>query len=797
MKVRLKLRDLKKHFTLEQYYGKLDCIPIDERSILIESKKGVDLAGNMKAILKELKAPEYGNYQIYVTAKKHLHNKIQTLIEQTGTKNVQIVHMGSKKYYQILSKAKYLFFDTSSVMPYIKKPGQIIINTWHGTPLKKMGKYLPTKANPFGNVQRNLLMADYLVYPNERMRKIMFDAYYLDKAFKGKALMTGYPRNEIFFDAEKARADREKLKESAKKVFVYMPTWRGELVNIDSKSQIAEIQKRLLSLDKKLPKHIVIYAKMHPFIGDSLDYTDLKQIKKFPNQWDTYELLNASDGLITDYSSVFFDFANARKKIILWAYDEEEYIKERGLYENLSDLPFPVVKTESDLVRELDSEKQYDESAFMESYGYCDCANATKKLLHHVLLQEALQDGEIIDYATHNQKENVLIYVSTLAMNGMTTSLLSLMEHLDLNEKNYFAVYRETSKAKTAERLDILPKEVDCLPICSDEYTFSELVWFAMLHKLNLKWKCVERHVDQLFRREIRRLYPNWKIDYAIQFTGYESHIIHLFENMDAKRTIYVHNDMVKEVDVKGNQHRLTLQKAYRNYDHVAIVTEDLRASTKSFGTPDERIICVPNCHAHQTIVNKGKQEIVFQDYTECNISQDALIQKLQEPGVKFVNIGRFSPEKGQDMLIRAFERFADTHRDAKLVLIGGYGKSYEQIKTLAKDSRYADNIIIIRQINNPIPILKKCDLFVLSSHYEGFGLVLLEATSVGVPVVSTEIVGPTGFMKAHNGYLTEESEEGLLRAMNDYMEGKIKLLNVDFEKYNQTAVAQFEKLLV
>jgi CDP-glycerol glycerophosphotransferase len=98
--------------------------------------------------------------------------------------------------------------------------------------------------------------------------------------------------------------------------------------------------------------------------------------------------------------------------------------------------------------------------------------------------------------------------------------------------------------------------------------------------------------------------------------------------------------------------------------------------------------------------------------------------------------------------------------------------------------------------MNNPMPLLSKCDLFVFPSLYEGFGLVLLEAESLNVPIVAANIPGPAYFMQEHGGYLCENSEEGILQGMRDYMAGKIKPMGVDFKEYNDKINREFEELM-
>ena len=114
-----------------------------------------------------------------------------------------------------------------------------------------------------------------------------------------------------------------------------------------------------------------------------------------------------------------------------------------------------------------------------------------------------------------------------------------------------------------------------------------------------------------------------------------------------------------------------------------------------------------------------------------------------------------------------------------------------EYIKHL--DCRY--NVIFIKSIDNPFPILKRCDLFILSSYYEALGLVLLEADTCGIPCIATDVRGPRGFLKKYNGTLVENSEEGILKGMNDFMQGKVKCMNFDAEKYNQQVKKEYEKI--
>lgn len=128
------------------------------------------------------------------------------------------------------------------------------------------------------------------------------------------------------------------------------------------------------------------------------------------------------------------------------------------------------------------------------------------------------------------------------------------------------------------------------------------------------------------------------------------------------------------------------------------------------------------------------------------------------------------------------------------MIIIGGYGTLYNETLRYAEDS--LSNIVIIKSMSNPIAVMKKCDLFILSSYYEGLGLTLLEADTIGMPTISTNVQGPRGFVQEYGGVLVDVNSEGIYNGMMEYMNGKVKAMNVDYEAYNKRAVEQFEAML-
>lgn len=323
-----------KDLLLQSYYQHCQNQKLNEHLILIASKNGMDLGSNLFYILKELKKSDYKDYQIQILAEKGSAPAIRRKLKDNGLEQFPIIILYSPSYYQTIATAKYIFTDTSMERVFVKQEGQILVNTWHGTPLKKMGRHEEKSAHTIWNVQRNFLMSDYLLYPNESMMNLMLDAYQIRHLYKGSVLLSGYPRNAIFYIQNNIEEQKKRWHLTGKQVFMYMPTWRGTVEQKNNSLQLKQLQTFLPELDSLLPEHIVVYVKLHPFVMEQLSLLDLKQVKIYQEKEDVYDFLTCCDGLITDYSSILFDFANTGRKIILFTYDQKDYKEERGLYQS-------------------------------------------------------------------------------------------------------------------------------------------------------------------------------------------------------------------------------------------------------------------------------------------------------------------------------------------------------------------------------------------------------------------------------------------------------------------------------
>lgn len=772
-----------------KYYKKL---PIIDNYILLDSQQGNNINGNIFYILKELNDnPIYSNYHLFVPVSKNKYEQFNAFLENKNIDRVQLIVKGTKKYYKLIASCKYLFNDTSFLPFFIKKEGQVYCNVWHGTPLKHLGRAVNDGYHAIGNVQKNFIISDYLLYPNEYMMNHMVRDYMLENISNAKIMLAGYPRNTVFFDKKRKEEIRKEQNIDDKQVIAYMPTYRDDS---SVEEEVGIVTKLLKNIDKKLTKNQIMFVNLHPLVGDSIEYT-FKHIKPFPKEYETYEFLNATDCLITDYSSVFFDYAITKNKIILFNYDEKEYFKNRGCYITLEELPFPKTPTIDKLMSEINNPKIVNYDSFLDTYCNYDCMDITKKICQKIILEDKV-DIPMLDMP-NNKKPNILLYTGSLAKNGITTALLNLLNTIDLDKYNYYLTFSSNMVKNHRATLKAFPEKVNYISTMGKaNSTIYEKIMIQLYYRGIFK-KYTQQKVNNVYRNDIKRLYGNIKLDTVIQFCGYDYKKILMYSLFDCNKVIYAHSNMKKEADTRGNQKIHILKYAYNIYDKVAVVSDSLVEPTKFFVKDSSKIYVVDNVIDNNYIIKNSEEEIQFDENTECNISLSKLKKVLNtKKYTKFINVGRFSKEKGHKRLIDSFARIWQENKNCYLIIIGGHGNIYGKTLEYVKSLPCRNNIVIIKSLLNPFPIVKKCDCFVLSSLYEGFGLCLVEADVLGLNSFSVDIDGPKNFILESHGNIVTNDMEGIYQGMKKYLNNELKKMQADYKKYNQKAIEEFYALL-
>lgn len=788
----------KARFIYTQYWDSLDIV---DNEIVFQSYDGKSISGNLYYMLREVCSdPYYANFKKYIVTKWRNYAKMVEYVEKFNDENIIVLKVHSDEYCQVMARAKYLLTN-STFAPYImKKDGQVMLNTWHGTPLKHMGRQIIDAPNELGNSQRNFLMSDYLLYPNEFTFERMRVDYMIEKYYTGQYVIGGYPRNTAFFDKELAEKIKDELDISDKKIVVYMPTWRGILVNRNNAFQNAYTVFTLYELDKMLDDDTVLFVKFHLYNSASLNFSEFSHIREFPTEYETYEFLNTADCLITDYSSVLFDYANTGRKIILYGYDKEKYLAERGMYLDYDSLPFTFVETVDELYSEISSIDSYkDYSDFSKEFNKYDTADSARELCD-LLFKSKVSDGlKVIDGKTyHNNKPNVLVFGGALMQNGITTALRGFIKNLDKEKYNIILTFFKSAVEKNKQVINDFT-DIDYMPIQGEmNSTFKENELNFIYNETGINSVGIKHAIETIYKREKKRVFRYVDFDYVIHFSGYERVILNFFGHMDnAKRIVFVHNDMARESKTRNNisgNYRVAIKK----FDKIACVRKSSENEICKFvrGIDKSKVLTVHNFIDGERIDSLSQLPVQYDDDTVSNVELDELNEILNGDGEKFIAIGRFSIEKGFDRLIPAFNDYRITSgKNSHLIIIGGHGVEYDNILNMIQDNDY-QNIIVIKSLRNPFPILKKCDLYVLSSRYEGLPMTIMESLALGVPVISTDIPGPSEFLKQGYGYVVEDSQQGIYDGLVAFSKGQLNSLKkFDINEFNASAKKELDSL--
>lgn len=298
------------------------------------------------------------------------------------------VRRGSQEYYKYLATAKFFINNVNFEASYEKREGQIEIQTMHGTPLKTLGYDIPgeytTKAQ-IEDSERKIKRWDYLVVQGKFMEEKSVPIYRYEK----EILRTGYPRTDIFFKTTESYIQDIKKKLGIpldKKVILYTPTWR-----IRNKF---DMQLDLDKMKERLGDEYVILIRTHHFCGQSDYFTaDNKFVFNLRSYRTVEDLYLISDMLITDYSSVMFDYALLDKPMLFFTYDLEDYRDNlRGMYVDIEkEAPGPLVFNTEEVINaiiNIDEEmKKYGEkiSAFKNRYLTYENGNSCQTIIDTVI----------------------------------------------------------------------------------------------------------------------------------------------------------------------------------------------------------------------------------------------------------------------------------------------------------------------------------------------------------------------------------------------------------------------------
>ncbi|WP_176387231.1 CDP-glycerol glycerophosphotransferase family protein [Leucobacter sp. 7(1)] len=758
---------------------------IDAQVVLFESNHGASIGCHPLAIFREmLSDPRFSNH-VFVWVRKADTFVPRDLIDNP---RVQFVQLGSDSYLYHLATAKYLINNVSFPPYFLRREGQRYLNTWHGTPMKTLGRSMRQGLVEYENLERNFLQASHLIAPNELTKWALLDEHHLDGLYPGSVAILGSPRlDRLVRDAGELRESiRLRLGvERTERLVLVAPTWRGGVSAHDLDETMLTVQLESLAA---LPGVRVVY-RAHRLTEKLIRGLELP-VSVVPADIDTNDLLAAVDHLVSDYSSVVFDFLVTGKPVTLFVPDLQEYEEARGLYLHPSELPFGIASTPAELAQLVAAAGSEHEEAYLAAaakYGSREDGHASARAVDF-LLDDTRKGSEL------NGRRTVLFHASMIP-NGIASALLAILGELAERDLNIILIVEPSVLREAEDRRSVferLPASVKLVSRLGDTVMTPEE--FFVRREIEAGNCDPAEAMTEIYRngwkREARRILGDMRIDVAIEWDGYAplwAGILAHAGDSSTRRLIWQHNQMEEErvhkYPVLDNVFRM-----YPWFDQLVSVSEMLAEENSTYlaargQLPEEGVAAVRNTLLFDEIRAK---------------SLEAMTPEVQsvvsEASPLLVNIGRMSIEKNQIELIRALPEVLADFPNAKLI-IAGSGPLRDQLTIEAMRLGVQNSVLFAGQLANPYPLMAAADLFVLPSLHEGQPVVLFEAMALGVGILASSCPGNVEALELGYGEHTAIDARSIAASVRRAAYAQNPRRSFDYTGYRSSALGAFSQV--
>lgn len=351
---------------------------IQKNKVLFYCYDGLGYRCNCKYIAEKLLK---GNYPVnLVWALRNIENGLDV------PESIKTVKIDTDEYYNELYTSSVIVENSGKDIHVYKREGQLCINTWHGYgPFKKVNAALPEY--DVKSLEDYFSYYDLFVTASKFYTQVYKDSF----CYKGEVLECGAPRNDIFFIDNKAKDKICQLFNipADKKIVLFAPTFRYDTAASFDKYHI-DMKKVLHAMRNRFGEEYVLMYRFHHVLYQSKErlhyYENGIDVTLYP---DIQELLVAADAVITDYSSLMWDFSLQRKPVFLYQSDAEEYENNRGFYAPVSEWPYPHAHTQDELleiIARFDYETYIENlNLFLEKYGSCDDGHAAERVVKRIM----------------------------------------------------------------------------------------------------------------------------------------------------------------------------------------------------------------------------------------------------------------------------------------------------------------------------------------------------------------------------------------------------------------------------
>ena len=699
--------------------------PIKEKCILYEAFGGMGMTCSPYALFRYLLTQADLSEYVHVWVIDDFQDNQYQMELYKEYENVKFISRQSVEYREYLATAKYLINNVSFPGFFTKREGQIYLDTWHGIPLKTLGFDIPAGKVSAGNTARNLLAADYLISPNPFMTQIYQQAFKMEGLYQGKILEEGQPRNDRFFHTDR-KTIMDKLSKSgvkidpSKKLILYAPTWKGSKYSSPDTSLDAYFELiHTVEANIDTSKYQVL-VKPHQIV-----YYHIKKKQGITGQFipatiDTNELLSAVDILISDYSSIYFDFLVSGRPVLFFIPDLDEYLGYRGLYFGIDKLPGPIARNHrqlGEMIHDVDKAMEpYMDKYRREAAWACPrddgdvCSRIMDVVFRGKSSEHAISCGEI-------NKKRLLLYPGEMEENHDTFSFMELLQLLDYNKYDV-TLLTGGSGDEPEQRICSLDQRVRVLYRGQPENgTCEEKGLYAFS-------KGKDPSLAAFYNREAKRLFGDARFDYVI--------------NLSSEKNVIT---------------------AMLPFVEHAVYAE--------YGTSFVDITRISQDLGKQQQIHYQGQDFYIAERQKTGEAGSALkLLLVPDSGKKnYAAMGSLTKEQDFQGLIRNFKAYVHENENSHLYILGA-GNERKDLEKLLLEEGLTKCVTMTGYVAEPFGFLKLCTAFVHTHTQGADSLPVLEAKALKLPMLDgnfREEAYPEFEPQAYNQNVYAEFERAIL----------------------------------
>ena len=771
------------------------------KMVLYESFAGNGMLCNPEAIFRALlEEPEFAGFtHVWVLASRRENPVV--VREFAGSRSVRFVRPGSFAYFRALAIAGFLVNNATFPPEFGKRSGQQYLNTWHGTPLKRMGYDIDASATRVANVIRNFLSADFLLSTGPFMTEHLYEkAHLLSQVYRGRVIEEGYPRvDRQLLDATGVASTRAKLMDEGlmigdRQVILYAPTWRGTSFSLPE-DDISELVARVELFESLIDRtKYVVLLKTHQVVHHFISNIPGLAGRLIPNEIPSNVILGITDVLVTDYSSIFFDFLATGRPIFFLTPDLADYAGYRGLYIAPAEWPGPVVDTVEKLavaVNEfdragVDSQVAVNYRAMQAKFVARDDGHATKRIVDIVFRGNTA--GYAVTPIAHDGRRTMLIYAGGMRPNTVTSALIALLDRIDHSRFDVSIVFPPTRARSVRDQQRLLSPRVRQFARVGG-MNGSKLSLARIRSTRSTSQGTAERTAigTGLWRDEWDRCFGLTTFDFALDFAGTSSFWASLMlQSPGSERSIWLRSDLAYRADEIAK-----IRPLYDDYDHLVSSSPAVRSAPGGLSSAASLI-------GGGRILADAALPIAFDDVASPvsdPLTQDSPTPHwLAETGPAedvriFASLGRLSVENNPFRLLRAFALVHTASPESRLLVIGT-GPLAPSLALEVVALGLSGAVWLTGYRANPFALLRLSHCFVFTGHTRD-PQVVLEARVLGLPIVT--VTGGDDGRRSLSGVLEVAADDrAVANGMVEFLDGELGASSLDWAARDEVSLTEF-----